>query len=71
MRQLGLSIDLAPYVEAARRLVSEVEMDTIPYDGPRDAAVEAMVLGTVLYGRVLDTLRRMAHESESARRLAP
>ncbi|MEV4475748.1 MerR family transcriptional regulator [Nonomuraea salmonea] len=71
MRQLGLSIDLAPYVEAARRLVSEVEMDMIPYDGPRDAAVEAMVLGTVLYGRVLDTLRRMAHESESARRLTP
>ncbi|MFG1696570.1 MerR family transcriptional regulator [Nonomuraea sp. NPDC049309] len=69
MRQLGVPVDLRPYVEAARRLVAEVELDTIPFDGPRDAAVEAMVLGTVLYGRVLDTLRRMAHESESARRL--
>ncbi|TDD47281.1 MerR family transcriptional regulator [Nonomuraea terrae] len=71
MRQLGLRIDLAPYAEAARRLVAEVEMDAIPFDGPRDAAVEAMVLGTVLYGRALDTLRRMAQESESALRVTP
>lgn len=69
MRQLGLAIDLGPYVEVVSKLVSEVEMDTIPFGGPRDAAVETLVLGTVLYGRVLDTLRRMAHESESARRL--
>ncbi|MFC4115928.1 MerR family transcriptional regulator [Nonomuraea zeae] len=68
MRQLGLSGDLAPYVEAAKKLVREVEMDAIPFDGPRDAAVEALVLGTVLYGRALDTLRRMAQESESAHR---
>ncbi|MFF0869500.1 MerR family transcriptional regulator [Nonomuraea sp. NPDC003560] len=69
MRQLGLRVDLAPYVEAARKLVTEVEMDTIPFDGPRDAAVEALVLGTVLYGKAFDTLRRMAQESESARRV--
>ncbi|TDD18632.1 MerR family transcriptional regulator [Nonomuraea diastatica] len=69
MRQLGMEVDLAPYVETAGRLVSEVEMDKIPFDGPRDAAVEALVLGTVLYGRVFDALRRMAHESESAARL--
>ncbi|MCF6475583.1 MerR family transcriptional regulator [Nonomuraea sp. MG754425] len=68
MRQLGMRVDLTPYVEVARKLVSEVEMDSIPFDGPRDAAVESLVLGTVLYGRALDTLRRMAHESESARR---
>ncbi|MEV0384220.1 MerR family transcriptional regulator [Nonomuraea sp. NPDC050643] len=71
MHQLGLPIDLAPYAEAARKLVAEVEMDTIPFQGPRDAAVEALVLGTVLYGRALDTLRRMAQESESAHRLTP
>ncbi|MFG1702215.1 MerR family transcriptional regulator [Nonomuraea sp. M3C6] len=71
MRQLGLPIDLTPYVEAARKLVSEVEMDTIPFHGPRDAAVEALVLGTVLYGKALDTLRRLAQESESAQRLNP
>ncbi|MGW0809442.1 MerR family transcriptional regulator [Nonomuraea sp. NPDC002799] len=70
MRQLGLAIDLTPYVEVAQRLVAEVEMDTIPFHGPRDAAVEALVLGTVLYGKALDTLRRMAQESESSHRLA-
>ncbi|MFC4013577.1 MerR family transcriptional regulator [Nonomuraea purpurea] len=69
MRQLGLPINLSPYVETARKLVSEIEIDTIPFDGPRDAAVEALVLGTVLYGRAFDVLRRLAHESESARRM--
>ncbi|SEF58760.1 MerR HTH family regulatory protein [Nonomuraea solani] len=70
MRQLGLPVDLAPYAEVARKLVSEVEMKTIPFHGPRDAAVEALVLGTVLYGKALDTLRRMAQESASAHHLA-
>jgi DNA-binding transcriptional MerR regulator len=69
MRQLGVPVDLGPYVEAAQKLVSEVEMDTVPFQGPRDAAVEAMVLGSVLYGKAFDALRRMAQESESARRL--
>ncbi|WP_327102304.1 MerR family transcriptional regulator [Nonomuraea glycinis] len=70
MHQLGLTADLAPYAAAAERLVTEVELNTIPYDGPRDAAVEALVLGTVLYGRAFDALRRLAQESESARRFA-
>lgn len=70
MHQLGLSTDLRPYADAAHRLVTEVEIDTIPFGGPRDAAVEALVLGTVLYGRAFDTLRRLAQESESAKRLA-
>ncbi|RVX37959.1 MerR-like DNA binding protein [Nonomuraea polychroma] len=69
MRQLGVPINLGPYVEAAQKLVSEVEMGAVPFDGPRDAAVEAMVLGSVLYGKAFDALRRMAQESESARRL--
>ncbi|MBE1591162.1 MerR family transcriptional regulator [Nonomuraea angiospora] len=71
MRQLGLPVDLKPYVEIAQKLVSEVEMNTIPFDGPREAAVEALVLGTVLYGKAFEALRRMAQESESARRLSP
>lgn len=70
IRQLGLTTDLRPYAEAADKLVTEIEMDTIPFDGPRDAAVEALVLGTVLYGKAFDTLRRLAQESESARRLS-
>ncbi|WP_084959089.1 MerR family transcriptional regulator [Thermoactinospora rubra] len=69
MRHLGLPVDLHPYAEAVDRLVKEVEMDKIPFDAPRDTAVEALVLGTVLYGRALDALRRLAQESESARRL--
>jgi DNA-binding transcriptional MerR regulator len=69
MRQLNVPVDLGPYVEAVQKLVSEVEMDTIPFHGPRDAAVEAMVLGSVLYGKAFDALRRMAQESESGRRL--
>jgi DNA-binding transcriptional MerR regulator len=71
MRQLGLSTDLRFYAETAKTLVCEAEMDAVPFDGPREAVVEAMVLGTVLYGRAFDTLRRLAHESESARRTHP
>ncbi|MEV2265383.1 MerR family transcriptional regulator [Nonomuraea africana] len=69
IRQLGLNADLTPYARAAHQLVTEIELDTVPLDGPRDAAVEALVLGTVLYGRAFDALRRLAQESESARRL--
>ncbi|MFI6498659.1 MerR family transcriptional regulator [Nonomuraea typhae] len=71
MRKLGMKPDLRPYAEAADKLVTEVEMNQISFDGPRDAAVEALVLGTILYGRAFDALRRLAQESESARRLAP
>jgi len=69
MREHGLSGELEPYARAAAKLVAEVELDAIPADGPRDAAVEALILGTVLYGRAFDALRRLAQESESARRL--
>lgn len=58
--------DLRPYAEAARRLAAEHEVRRIPVTGPRDAAVEALVISTVLYGRAFDVLRRMAHESASA-----
>ncbi|GAA3168730.1 MerR family transcriptional regulator [Nonomuraea roseoviolacea] len=68
LRRLGMSVDLTRYAESARRIARD-DMDKIPLDAPRESAVEAMVLGTVLYGRALDTLRRMAHESESAHRL--
>ncbi|MEV4249626.1 MerR family transcriptional regulator [Streptosporangium canum] len=58
---------LRPYAAAAIDLVVEYEIGTIPLDGPREAAVEALVVGTVVHGRVLDILRRLAHESVSAR----
>lgn len=68
MRRLGMGDAIRTYAETAERLVREVELDTIPVGGDRDAAVEALVLGTVLYGRALEALRRLAQESESARR---
>ncbi|HEX4812099.1 MAG TPA: MerR family transcriptional regulator [Nonomuraea sp.] len=69
MRQLGVRVELGPYVEAAQKLVTGFEMGEIPFNGPRDVTVEAIVLGSVLYGKAFDALRRMAQESESARRL--
>ncbi len=68
--RLGMPADgeaLRPYADAALRLVTEHEIGTIPLGGSREAAVEAMVLGTVVHGRVLDIMRRLAHESVSAR----
>ncbi|MEV7013454.1 MerR family transcriptional regulator [Streptosporangium sp. NPDC051022] len=56
---------LHPYAEAAISLV-EHEVGIIPLDGPRETAVEALVVGTVVHGRILDVLRRLAHESASA-----
>jgi DNA-binding transcriptional MerR regulator len=70
MRRLGLPAtaeSLLPYAQTALRLVRDHEMRAVPLDGPRDRAVEAIVVGTVMYGRVFDVLRRIAHESESAR----
>lgn len=58
---------LRPYAAAALDLVVEHEIGAIPLDGPREAAVEALVVGTVVHGRVLDVLRRLAQESVSAR----
>ena len=60
---------LLPYAMIAHRLVAELDLRTIPFDGPRDLAVESLVLGSVLYGKAFDVLRRLAQESESARLL--
>ncbi|GAA1019042.1 transcriptional regulator [Acrocarpospora pleiomorpha] len=59
--------DLTPYATAAQTLVQTHEMHKIPFDAPREITVEAHIIGTVMYGRVLDTIRRLAQESESAR----
>ncbi|GIH98780.1 MerR family transcriptional regulator [Planobispora takensis] len=57
---------LLPYAEAAMRLVSEHEIGTIRASGTREEAVQALVVGTVVHGRVLDVMRRLAQESASA-----
>ncbi|MET8155236.1 MerR family transcriptional regulator [Sphaerisporangium sp. NPDC005289] len=61
--------DLRHYADVIMRLVAEREIGKVPMDGPRETAVESLVIGTVLYGKVFDVLRRLAHESESARLL--
>ncbi|MFC6084410.1 MerR family transcriptional regulator [Sphaerisporangium aureirubrum] len=61
--------DLRHYASVVMDLVSGHEMGKIPWDGTREAAVESLVVGTVLYGRIFDVLRRLAHESASARLL--
>ncbi|MEO3810113.1 MerR family transcriptional regulator [Sphaerisporangium sp. B11E5] len=61
--------DLRHYARVVMDLVSGHEMAKVPFDGPREAAVESLVVGTVLYGKVFDVLRRLAHESASARLL--
>ncbi|WP_214413051.1 MerR family transcriptional regulator [Sphaerisporangium fuscum] len=74
MDQLGMPAtdgELRHHAGVILRLVAEREMTKIPFDGPRETAVESLVVGTVLYGKAFDVLRRLAHESESARLLAP
>lgn len=57
---------LDQYAEALSRFApSEVAPITTATD--RAAAIEHLVIGTLLYEPLLATMRRMAHESESAR----
>lgn len=48
--------------------VAPSEVGPITTDSDRAAAVEHLVIGTLLYEPLLSTMRRMAHESDSARR---
>lgn len=57
---------LDQYAQALSRFASE-EVQPITSDTHRATAIEHMVIGTLLYEPVLATMRRMAHESESAR----
>ncbi|GAA4581793.1 MerR family transcriptional regulator [Planotetraspora phitsanulokensis] len=59
--------DLLVYARTAMSLAHDHEMAKIPFDGPRDVAVETLVICTVMYGKAFDVFRRLAQESESAR----
>ncbi|GLW98074.1 MerR family transcriptional regulator [Microtetraspora sp. NBRC 16547] len=70
LKRLGMPTsqeDLLPYATAALDLVRDLDITKIPFDGPRDVAVETLVICEVLYGKAFDVLRRLAQESESAR----
>jgi DNA-binding transcriptional MerR regulator len=72
LRRLGRAGDVAvlePYARVADRLAA-VEVGTLAPSGSRAEAVEAAVLGTVLFEAVLVALRRLAQEHHSASRLA-
>jgi hypothetical protein len=56
-----------PAAELADRL-AERELNTIPTDAPRDQTVEAVVVGTAVFGSALMALRRLAQAHYSARR---
>jgi len=70
LERLGMpatEADLLVYARTAMNLARDHEMGKIPFDGPRDVAVETLVICTVMYGKALDVFRRLAQESESAR----
>ncbi len=55
----------APYAAAANGMAAW-EVGSIPEHASRSAAVEQMVVGTVVFGAVFDALRRLAHEHHSS-----
>ncbi|MBP2705388.1 MerR family transcriptional regulator [Microbispora sp. RL4-1S] len=70
LKRLGMPAtrdDLLPYARVADELAREHDLRKVRLDGPRDTAVETLVIMQVLYGRALDALRRLAQEAESAR----
>lgn len=68
LRRLGRSYGtevFRPYADAADRMAAW-EVNAIPVTDTPAVAVERMVVGTVVFGVVLDALRRLAHEHHSA-----
>jgi DNA-binding transcriptional MerR regulator len=67
-RDYGTEI-FRPYAEVADRMAAW-EVSAIPASEPPSVAVERMIVGTVVFGKVFDALRRLAHEHHSATRRA-
>ena len=63
-RDYGTEI-FGPYADVADRMAAW-EVRTIPSGEEPGAAVERMVVGTVIFERILNALRRMAEEHHSA-----
>jgi DNA-binding transcriptional MerR regulator len=59
---------LDQYAQALSRL-APYEVEPVTAETQRATAIEHLVIGTLLYEPLLATMRRMAHESESAHRL--
>jgi DNA-binding transcriptional MerR regulator len=68
LRRLGRDVGpdvFGRYAEAADAMAAW-EVGALPADGSRAAIVEGLVVGTLIYGRAFDALRRLAHEHHSA-----
>lgn len=73
LRELGWTVDpkqLRRYANAVDGLAKK-EVASIPDARSRSDMVERLVVGTVLYERILTALRRLAQEHHSARRFGP
>jgi DNA-binding transcriptional MerR regulator len=73
LRRLGRDADarvFEPYARAADELAAR-EVATVSPTGSRQEAVEAAVVGTVVFEAALVALRRLAQEHHSARRFEP
>ena len=64
-RDYGTEI-FGPYADVAERMAAW-EVRTIPTTEAPGVAVERMVVGTVIFERILNALRRMAQEHHSGR----
>jgi hypothetical protein len=58
---------LDQYAQTLSRLAPN-EIEPVTTETDRTTAIEHLVVGTLLYEPLLVTMRRMAHESESAHR---
>ena len=68
LRRLGRDVGpevFAPYLRHADEIATR-ELETIPAAGTRAEAVEAVVVGTVVFEHALMALRRLAQEHHSA-----
>ena len=67
LRRLGRAYGteiFGPYADVADRMAAW-EVRTIPTGEPPSVAIERMVVGTVIFDRILNALRRMAQEHHS------
>lgn len=70
LRDLGRDVDAEVFRRHAVTLdaLAALEVDSVAQAGSRTAAVEALVVGTVVFERAMVALRRLAHEHHSGRR---
>jgi DNA-binding transcriptional MerR regulator len=71
LRDLGREVDAEVFRRHAATVdaLAALEVERVAQADSRTAAVEALVVGTVVFERAMVALRRLAHEHHSARRV--